>query len=49
MTKDKEAMVENLEKDDKGYSSKNFVLKPYDKVITTINKVKQDQMLPGAF
>lgn len=48
-TKGKEAMVENLEKDDKGYSSKNFVLKPYDKVITTVNKVKQDQMLPGAF
>lgn len=49
LKKDKEAMVENLEKNDKGYSSKNFVLKPYDKVITTVNKVKQDQMLPGAF
>ncbi|MGB7604585.1 MAG: HlyD family efflux transporter periplasmic adaptor subunit [Lutisporaceae bacterium] len=44
-----EVMVQNLDKKDKGYNSKNFVLKPYDRVITTVNKVKQDQMLPGAF
>lgn len=44
-----ETMVHNLNKNDKGYNSKNFVLKPYDRVITTVNKVKQDQMLPGAF
>lgn len=46
---EEEALVENLAKEDKGYDSKNFELKPYDRVITTINKVKQDQMLPGAF
>lgn len=45
----KEVMVQNLDKEDKGYNIKNFVLKPYDRVITTVNKVKQDQMLPGAF
>jgi putative membrane fusion protein len=44
-----EALVINLDKDDKGYSSKNYVLKPYDKAITTVNKVKENQMLPGAF
>ncbi|HYE11420.1 MAG TPA: HlyD family efflux transporter periplasmic adaptor subunit [Patescibacteria group bacterium] len=46
---DKEALVENLGKDDKGYDSKNYELKPYDRVITTVDKVKEDQMLPGAF
>lgn len=46
---EEEALVENLAKEDKGYDSKNFELKPYDRVITTVNKVKQDQMLPGAF
>ncbi|MDF2521602.1 MAG: hypothetical protein K0R84_2230, partial [Clostridia bacterium] len=49
MENEKEAMVQNLSKEDKGYNSKNFVLKAYDRVITTVNKVKQDQMLPGAF
>lgn len=42
-------MVENLEKGDKGYDSKNYILKPYDRVITSVNKIKEDQMLPGAF
>lgn len=46
---DKEALVENLSTEDKGYDSKNFELKPYDRVITTVNKVKEEQMLPGAF
>jgi putative membrane fusion protein len=46
---EKEALVNNLDKDDKGYSSKNYILKPFDRVITTINKVKENQMLPGAF
>lgn len=46
---DKEALVENLDKDDKGYDSKNYQLKPYDRVITTVNKIREDQMLPGAF
>ena len=46
---EKEALVINLDKDDKGYSSKNYVLKPFDRVITTVNKVKENQMLPGAF
>ncbi len=46
---EQEALVQNLKKDDKGYNSKNFVLKPYDRVITTVNKIKQDQMLPGSF
>ncbi|MDF2891792.1 MAG: hypothetical protein K0R80_2159 [Clostridia bacterium] len=49
MSNEKEALVENLDKDDKGYDSKNYELKPYDRVITTVDKVKQDQMLPGAF
>jgi putative membrane fusion protein len=49
ITDDKEALVENLGKDDKGYDSKNYELKPYDRVITTVDKVKEDQMLPGAF
>ena len=44
-----EALVKILAKDDKGYSSKNYELKPFDKVITTVNKVKENQMLPGAF
>ena len=44
-----ESLVENLTKDDPGYSSKNYVLKPYDKVILSVNKVKDNQMLPGAF
>ncbi len=46
---EQETLVQNLKKDDKGYNSKNFVLKPYDRVITTVNKIKQDQMLPGSF
>lgn len=46
---EKEVLVNNLDKDDKGYSSKNYVLKPFDRVITTVNKVKENQMLPGAF
>ena len=46
---EKEALVNNLDKDDKGYNSKNYVLKPFDRVITTVNKVKENQMLPGAF
>jgi putative membrane fusion protein len=49
MSNETEALVENLDKDDKGYDSKNYELKPYDRVITTVDKVKQDQMLPGAF
>jgi putative membrane fusion protein len=46
---EKEVLVENLDKNDKGYDSNNYELKPYDRVITTVKKVKQDQMLPGAF
>jgi putative membrane fusion protein len=49
LSNEKEALVENLDKDDKGYDSKNYELKPYDRVITTVDKVKKDQMLPGAF
>lgn len=49
ITDGKETLVNNLDKDDKGYSSKNYVLKPFDRVITTVNKVKENQMLPGAF
>jgi|GEM_PF-910947 len=46
---DDEALVANLSKDDKGYQSNNYELKPYDRVITSVNKIKEDQMLPGAF
>lgn len=46
---DVEALVQNLEKNDKGYDSKGYELKPYDRVITTVNRIKEDQMLPGAF
>jgi hypothetical protein len=46
---DNEALVLNLAKGEKGYDSKNYELKPYDRVITTTNKVKENQMLPGAF
>lgn len=49
LSDEKEALVINLDKDDKGYSSKNYILKPFDRVITTVNKVKENQMLPGAF
>lgn len=46
---EKEALVTNLDKEDKGYSSKNYELKPFDRVITSVKKVKENQMLPGAF
>lgn len=46
---EEESLVENLTKDDPGYNIKNYVLKPYDRVILSINKVKDNQMLPGAF
>jgi putative membrane fusion protein len=49
LSDEKEALVLNLDKDDKGYSSKNYVLKPFDRVITSVKKVKENQMLPGAF
>lgn len=49
ISNDKEALVLNLVKGDKGYDSKNFELKPYDRVITTVKKVKENQMVPGAF
>ena len=49
ISNEKEALVENLDKNDKGYDGKNYELKPYDRVITTVNKVKEDQILPGAF
>lgn len=45
----KEILVENLSKDDNGYDSKNYRLVPYDRVILSVNKIKEDQILPGAF
>ncbi|MDF2841396.1 MAG: hypothetical protein K0Q99_2168 [Clostridia bacterium] len=49
ITNDKEALVLNLVKGEAGYDSKNYELKPYDRVITTVDKVKENQMLPGSF
>lgn len=44
-----EALIGNLTKEDKGYDRKNFTVKPYDRIITSVNKVRDGQMLPGAF
>jgi putative membrane fusion protein len=49
ITGERESLVENLSKENPGYNSKNYELKPYDRVILSVNKVKDNQMLPGAF
>ena len=46
---EEEVLVENLSKDDPGYDAQSYVLKPYDRVILSVKKVKDNQMLPGAF